>query len=67
MSIRINNIILRIDEDRDILIKKIAKKLKVSEEEVQNFKIIKESLDARKKNDIKYLYCVEVEHKNEKK
>jgi uncharacterized protein len=67
MSIRINNIILRIDEDREILIKKIAKKLKVSEEEVQNFKIIKESLDARKKNDIKYLYCVEVEHKNEKK
>lgn len=67
MSIRINNIILRIDEDRDILIKKIAKKLKVSEEEVQNFKIIKESLDARKKNDIKYLYCVEIEHKNEEK
>ncbi len=67
MSIRINNIILRIDEDREILIKKIAKKLKVSEEEVQNFKIIKESLDARKKNNIKYTYCVEIEHKNEEK
>lgn len=67
MSIRINNIILRIDEDRDILIKKIAKKLKVSEEEVQNFKIIKESLDARKKNNIKYTYCVEIEHKNKEK
>lgn len=67
MAIRINNIALKIDEDKSLLLKKVAKKLKVSEDEIENFKIIKESLDARKKNDIKYIYCIEVEYKSEKK
>ncbi|MCR1952132.1 MULTISPECIES: FAD-dependent protein [unclassified Clostridium] len=67
MSIRVNNIALKIDEDKDTLIKRVSKKLKISESEIKNIKIIKESLDARKKNDIKYIYCVEVEHKNEEK
>ncbi|VYU17703.1 hypothetical protein [Clostridium tertium] len=67
MSIRINNLSLSIDEDKNSLINKVAKKLKVSKEEVKNIKIIKESLDARKKNNIKYIYCVEIEHKNEEK
>lgn len=67
MSIRVNNIALKIDEDKNTLIKKVSKKLKISESEIKNIKIIKESLDARKKNDIKYIYCVEIEHKNEEK
>ncbi|WP_411169566.1 NAD(P)/FAD-dependent oxidoreductase [Clostridium sp. MB05] len=67
MAIRVNNMALKIDEDKNLLIKKVAKKLKISIDEIQNFKIVKESLDARKKNDIKYIYCVEVEHKNEEK
>lgn len=67
MAIRINNIILKIDEDKGLLKKKVAKKLKISEEEIKDLKIIKESLDARKKNDIKFTYCVEVDHKNEGK
>lgn len=65
MSIRVNNIALKIDEDKNTLIKKVSKKLKISESEIKNIKIIKESLDARKKSDIKYIYCVEIEHKNE--
>lgn len=67
MSIRINNLSLSIDEDKNSLVNKVAKKLRLPKEEVKNIKIIKESLDARKKNSIKYIYCVEVEHKNEEK
>lgn len=67
MAIKINNIALSIDEDKSLLLNKVLKKLKVPKEEIQSFKIIKESLDARKKNDIKYIYCVEVEHMNEEK
>lgn len=67
MAIKINNIALSIDEDKSLLLNKILKKLRVPKEEIKSFNIIKESLDARKKNDIKYIYCVEVEHKNEEK
>ncbi len=67
MAIKINNIALSIDEDKDLLLDKVLKKLKISKDEVKSFKIIKESLDARKKHDIKYVYCVEVEHNNEEK
>lgn len=67
MAIRINNIALSIDENKELLLNKVLKKLKVSKDEIKNFKIIKESLDARKKHDIKYVYCVEVEHDNEEK
>ncbi|GAB6169024.1 FAD-dependent oxidoreductase [Clostridium carnis] len=67
MSIRINNIILQIDESKDLLLKKVSKKLKVSEKEIKDLKIIKESLDARKKNAIKFIYCVEVKHNSEEK
>lgn len=67
MTIRINNINLKIDEDKSLLIKKAAKKLKVDEKEIKNFRILKESLDARKKNDIKFVYCLELEYKDEEK
>lgn len=67
MAIRINNIALSIDEDKSLLINKISKKLRIPKEEIKNYKIIKESLDARKKNDIKYVYCVEVEYVNEER
>ncbi|MBQ6819862.1 MAG: FAD-dependent oxidoreductase [Clostridium sp.] len=67
MTLRINNISLSIDEDKSLLKNKVAKKLRISKDEIKNLKIIKESLDARKKNDIKYIYCVDIEHSNEEK
>jgi len=67
MSIRINNIAIKLDQDKNILRKKIAKKLKLKEEEIKSFKILKESVDARKKHDIKFVYCIEVECDNEEK
>ena len=67
MSIRINNIILDIEENIEALKKKVAKKLKVEEGSIKNFKILRESIDARKKNSIKFNYTVELNCDKEEK
>ena len=65
MAIKINNIALNLDEDieKDMscLYKKAAKKLRIDQKDLKNLKILKESIDARKKNDIKFKYSIEVE------
>jgi len=65
MSIRVNNIVLDIDEDIEVLKVKVLKKLNLKENEIKAFKIVKESIDARKKNSIKLNYSVEVSCENE--
>ena len=67
MAIRINNINLSIDDDLDVLEKKICKKLNISKENINKLNIIKKSIDARKKNDIKFNYCVDIFCDNEEK
>ncbi|AGK99160.1 NAD(P)/FAD-dependent oxidoreductase [Clostridium pasteurianum] len=67
MSIRINNLTLNIEEDISSLKKKAASKLKVSEVDLKHFKILKESIDARKKNNIKFNYAVEASLEKERK
>src|SRR3712207_8502046 len=67
MSIRINNIILDIEENIETLKKKVAKKLKVEQGSIKNFKILRESIDARKKNSIKFNYTVELNYDREEK
>lgn len=67
MAIRINSITLSIDEDMSLIKSKACKKLRVSEKNIKNFKILKESIDARKKDNIKFNYCVEIECDNEEK
>lgn len=67
MTIRINNITLNIEEGKELISKKVAKKLKISEDRIEEIKILKESIDARKKDNIKFNYCVEVKASNEKK
>ena len=67
MAIRINNISVSIDEDISNLKKQAAKKLKLSTSDISSFKIIKESIDARKKDLIKFNYAIEVECENESK
>lgn len=66
MSIRVNNIILDINEEIDVVKEKAAKKLRISENAMKNFKILRESIDARKKDTIKFNYTVEVEVDKEK-
>lgn len=67
MPVRINNIILDIEEDLLTLKDKACKKLKISSDRIKDFKILRESIDARKKDSIKFNYSVEVSCENEKK
>ena len=60
MAIRINNVILSIDDDIDVLERKIYKRLNISKDNIKKLEIIKKSIDARKKNDIKFNYCVDI-------
>ena len=45
MSIRINNIFLDLDEPEDNLKIKIAKKLRISLQEIKSYTIVKESIE----------------------
>ena len=67
MSIRINNIFLDLDEPEDNLKIKIAKKLRISLQEIKSYTIVKESIDARKKDRIKFNYSLEVNCKEQEK
>ena len=65
MTIKVNNIGLDIDENIDDVKIKAARKMRVSESEIKDFRIAKESIDARKKNNIKFNYAVLIEMDNE--
>ena len=67
MAIRINNITLGLDDGEELLAKKVSKKLKINENDINELIIIKKSIDARKKNDIKFNYCIDVICDKEKK
>nr|HPR24587.1 NAD(FAD)-utilizing dehydrogenase [Bacillota bacterium] len=56
---RIHQIILRLGEDKDSIPSKIAKKTRNSEKSIKEWKIVKESVDAREKNDVKMVYTVD--------
>lgn len=61
MKYIINNIRVSLDDDINALRELAAKKLKVSEGEIRNFKIAKESIDARRKPNISLIYSVVVD------
>lgn len=65
--IRISQIKLNINHTKEDLEKSIMKALKISPKELLEFKIVKQSIDARKKNDIKYIYSVDATIADEKK
>lgn len=67
VAIRINNINLSIDDEFSILEKKVCKKLNISKDKIVKLNIIKKSVDARKKNDIKFNYSVDIICNGEKK
>ena len=58
---------MELDTEKEILKKKILSKLKISEKELHGFKIFKKSIDARKKDEIFYVYTVDVDINNEEK
>lgn len=67
MTIQVNNINLSIDEPIEEIKKKVAKKIKINENDIKNIRILKESIDARKKDNIKFNYQVSIECFNEDK
>lgn len=65
--LRISNIKLGIDEDVSLIKNLIIKKLRIKESELIKYFIYKESIDARKRGKIDFVYTIDVELKNEGK
>lgn len=65
MTIRVSNVVLDIEEDMALLPEKVASMLKVSKKDFKDFKILRESIDARRKSAIKFNYTVEVDCEQE--
>lgn len=64
--IRIRQIKINLDSKQDIK-DKVSKLLHINVDEIKNLKINKKSLDARKKDNLFYVYEVDIEVENEKK
>lgn len=60
MAIRISPVTLSLNEEETALQKKAAEALQVTTDRVQEFRIVKKSLDARRKNRIHFVYAVEL-------
>jgi len=61
---RIHEIKLNIDEDKDQIPARIVGKLGKPELKIKEYRIVKESIDARDKGDIKFVYSVDFEIDN---
>lgn len=65
--IRIGQVKLTPNHTEAELLEKLAKTLHISSSEILDYRIKKQSLDARKKPDLKYVYTVDVKLANEQK
>lgn len=65
--LRISNIKMPINHTEEDVIGKVCKELKVKGSHIIEYKIFKKSLDSRKKNNIHYIYSVDVKIQNEGK
>lgn len=64
--IRVRQIKIEVSSDnKNALLKAISKKIKLSSDKIKNYKIKKQSLDARNKNEIYYVYEMDIEVDNE--
>ncbi|MBO8129632.1 MAG: hypothetical protein H0Z39_10655 [Peptococcaceae bacterium] len=63
--IRVSGIKIPIDQDISQLPKLLAKKLRVSPRDIVDYQIFKQSVDARRKDMIYFVYTVDVQLKNE--
>ena len=63
--IRVRQINVAIDEDEKELISKCAKKLKINKENIEEYKIVKKSIDARDKQNFVFCYEVDIKTINE--
>ncbi|MEG2354115.1 MAG: NAD(P)/FAD-dependent oxidoreductase [Clostridium sp.] len=65
MTIQINNISLDITEPLDLIKSKVAEKISLKESDIKELRVVKESIDARKRDNIKFTYSVEISCDNE--
>lgn len=65
--LRVSNIKINIDDEKSKILKLVLNKLKIKESELIKYHIFKESIDARKKGKIDFVYTIDVELKNEQK
>ncbi|OEH84858.1 hypothetical protein BHU72_06595 [Desulfuribacillus stibiiarsenatis] len=65
--LKISNIKLPIGHDSHALLHAIIKELKVNKEQIQQYQILKRSLDARKKDQLHFVYQVVVTCQDERK
>lgn len=65
--IQIQQLKLPITHSREELEKKISKLLRIQKEQILDYRISKQSIDARKKSEISYVYTVEVKTGNDEK
>lgn len=63
--LRIRQIKVSVERNTDELINKICKILRISRNELLEYSIVKKSIDARKKDNLFYVYEVDVKVKNE--
>jgi len=61
----VNEVKVSIEEDVTSLNEKISKKLRISTEDILEYHIFKESIDARDRNKIYFVYIIDVALKNE--
>ncbi len=66
-DIKISQLKLPVGHTKDALEEKIRKTLKINTEDLLSYEIVKQSIDARKKPDIKWVYTIQAVLKNEKK
>ena len=64
--LRIGQLKLNPNHTQNDLLQKIAKMLRISDKEIKGYQIKKQSIDARKKPLIQYVYTVDVDVANER-
>ena len=65
--LRVSQVKLSPNHTEEMLIQKVADILRVHKDDIQSLEICKQSIDARKKPDIQYVYSVDVKLTDEKK
>lgn len=64
LFIRLEEIKLLLDEDEDLLLKKISEVLEIESKEIVGFDLVKKAIDSRNKNRIYFVYSLDVKLKN---
>lgn len=64
--LRIHEVKLQIEQDKSQIPQKIVNMINIKDFKIDSYKIVKESIDARDKNNIYFIYSVDFTTKNEK-